>query len=78
MSRDIHADYVQSQIDALKRHMRASDVHYDILGVTLTIDGEAVYIPQVAMSSLSALMHIAEDEVLSLARREAASERGPY
>jgi hypothetical protein len=71
-------DYTQQQVDKLKRMMRATDVHFDLLGITLTIDGQPVFIPTEAMSALGALTRQAETQVLDRVRREMAAERGPY
>ncbi len=77
-SGDYMSEYIQTQVDTLKRLMHATDVHFDLLGVTLTIDGQPLFIPREALSPLHTLVGEAESELVKRARREMAAERGPY
>jgi hypothetical protein len=76
-SGDYMSDYIEKQINDLKRLMHATAIHFDLLGVTLTIEGP-LFIPQEALSPLRTLVGEAESELVKRARREMAAERGPY
>jgi hypothetical protein len=75
---DYMRDYIQTQVDTLKRLMHATDVHFDLLGVTLTIDGQPLFIPQEALHPMRTLVSEAESSLVSQLRKEMAAERGPY
>lgn len=69
--------YTQKNFDQLKQIMGASDVHYDLLGITLTINGQPLFIPNDALLAMRALANAAEMEEIDRRRQELAAERGP-
>ncbi len=77
-SGDYMSEYIEKLINDLKRLMHATDIHFDLLGVTLTIDGQPLFIPQEALSPLRTFVGEAESELVKRARKEMAAERGPY
>jgi hypothetical protein len=70
--------WLDDETDKLLKVMHATEVHYDLLGVTLTIDGKALYLPQEAISAMSSLVHDAAGTALAKLRREMEAERSPY
>ena len=66
------------KLTKLLKVMHATEVHYDLLGVTLTIDGKALYLPQEAISAMSSLVHDAAGTALAKLRREMEAERSPF
>jgi hypothetical protein len=72
-SGDYMSEYIEKQINDLKRLMHATAIHFDLLGVTLTIEGQPLFIPQEALSPLRTLVGLANAPVCGQARMIAAS-----
>jgi hypothetical protein len=62
--------YTQQRIDLVRLKTGASDVHYDLLGVTLTIDGQVIVLAYDVVRALSHLILSAESEAVDKLRNE--------
>jgi ribulose kinase len=62
----------------LQSETRATDVAFDLLGFTLTIDGNTVTLSHEAIRAMSHVISNLESETVEKLRREMAAERGPY
>jgi hypothetical protein len=70
--------YARSKIDEIKGQMRASAVHYDLAGITLTIDGGPLFLPFEEVRAMSYLLSTVETEAVDQLRQKMLAERGPY
>ena len=68
--------YTQGKVEELKGLMRATGLHYDRVGITLTIDGQLLFIPHDAVRAMSHLLSSHEQEEVNRLRREMAAEQG--
>jgi HNH endonuclease len=71
-------DYTRSRIERVKSETRATDVHFDLLGFTLTIDGQTITLSHDAIRAMSHVISNLESETVDKLRREMKAERGPY
>jgi hypothetical protein len=71
-------DYTRGRIERVQSETRATDVRYDLLGFTLTIDGNTVTLSHEAIRAMSHVISNLESETVEKLRREMAIERGPY
>lgn len=62
--------YTNERIELIRAKTGASDVHYDLLGITLTIEGQVIVLPYDVVRALSHLVMSAETEAIDKLRRE--------
>jgi hypothetical protein len=68
--------WIDEETDKLKVAMRATDLHINLLGVTLIIDGNALHVPNEAIDAMANLIRDAERQVIREERRRQQQERG--
>jgi HNH endonuclease len=71
-------EYTRGRIERVQSETRATDVAFDLLGFTLTIDGNTVTLSHEAIRAMSHVISNLESETVEKLRREMAIERGPY
>lgn len=70
-----YSDWHLGRIEELKREMGASDVSFDLTGVTLMVKEKPIFISVTSIRAMSALMTKAEDEAVERMRSELEADR---
>ena len=68
-------DYYMASIEEVRRLMQATDVKYDLTGITVTINDSEMFLPVLAIRAMAQLLYQAEDEALSKLRSELEADR---
>ena len=61
-------DYVATRAKELQQATSASEIHYDVAGVTLVFDNRTVQLSNESLGAASTLVRAVEDRVLAQAR----------